>query len=588
MVRRFSLLFVAALLVAEAALATGVSAAARVPAQAGPESLHHERSRPPAPLGGYRPHFVHQGLNNCAFASAEMLVDKWTGGDRRPPQERLREASGVPNTEGVGISQLARAVERVTRIDIRWSPGGGDPLTWDALMLRLARGGAAVVSGSYSDLPSHFNRWGRDYAALGPSLSGHAVYVERFERTRRGGRVWVMDPLASGAGYRGEWMPANTLKAFVWRARNGLVHAMATPEPPPLAGYEFGAAAVSNANSALAGREVTFQLPLTVRSGWDAPNNLALAVTWQAESLDPDPAAVADAYAAEVAAARAAAIEEEARLRRSADGREDADADEPADPSFDEQGVAGPGRTGQTIDRSAEDLAAWRAAQAAEAADDALAGEAPAGEQPDGAEQPPNGEQAADVPPLPAPEQALVSLEPRGDSLVGTTRAPGAAGTYRVSVELRHRDGSRFADPPAPALEGFTIRLRGAFEASYAEVAAPAHLEQGSLATVSLKVTNMGSADWHAESSAKLVATWQTSIGSWHAGTAAVDLGSLESGRFAVDVIVPTQVTEGSLSLELLTVDGIPYAMFGLQPTTLTMGFTPRAPDPAEITQPHE
>lgn len=159
---------------------------------------------PEAPLEAYRPRFVRQTGKNCAFASAAMLLDKWTRGALRPSQARLRAASRVPDTEGVNFAALSRAVARVTDVDLRYSPNGGDPLTWPALLSRLARGGGAVVGGAYSRLPRHYQRWGREFASRGASASGHAVYVERYEPTRAGGRVWMMDPLAKSARYSGE------------------------------------------------------------------------------------------------------------------------------------------------------------------------------------------------------------------------------------------------------------------------------------------------------------------------------------------------------------------------------------------------
>jgi hypothetical protein len=122
---------------------------------------------PEAPGGRYRPRFVRQTGKNCAFASAAMLLDKWTGGDMRASQAKLRTASRVPSDQGVSFATLSRAVARVTGVDLRYSPDGGDRLTWNDLLSRLARGGGAVLGGAYSRLPRHYQRWAPAYAALG-------------------------------------------------------------------------------------------------------------------------------------------------------------------------------------------------------------------------------------------------------------------------------------------------------------------------------------------------------------------------------------------------------------------------------------
>src|SRR5688500_18277766 len=129
-------------------LATGVSAGVagdsstigQVDAESGNARRGRELRYPDAALTSGPPRFVHQTTNNCAFASAAMLIDKWTGGAIRPSQNDMRAASGVPQTDGVGFSQLSRAVAAVTGLDMRFSPRGGDALTWDELLARLAKG----------------------------------------------------------------------------------------------------------------------------------------------------------------------------------------------------------------------------------------------------------------------------------------------------------------------------------------------------------------------------------------------------------------------------------------------------------------
>lgn len=249
---------------------------------AGAESA--DLRRPEPPTDAYRPRFVRQTGKNCAFASAAMLIDKWTSGTDRPAQERLRRASRVPDHKGVNFAELSRAVGRATGIDLRYSPGGGDPLTWPALLSRLERGGAAIVGGAYSRLPRHYQRWARDFASGGAAASGHAVYVERYER-KGGGRVWMMDPLAKSAGYTGEWISTRALRQYAWRNTKGLVTAAATPEPPPLAGYRFGVPQVGE--WARAGQEVTLMMPVTITAGWLPPRDLGASVEWRLIEAEP-------------------------------------------------------------------------------------------------------------------------------------------------------------------------------------------------------------------------------------------------------------------------------------------------------------
>jgi hypothetical protein len=257
-----------------------------LPADQGEGDRSFERGlrQPEGPTDAHRPRFVSQTGKNCAFASVSMLIDRWTGGATRPNQARLRTASRVPASEGVSFGELSRAVARESGLDLRYSPSGGDPMSWDQLMARLTRGGGAVVGGAYSRLPSHYQRWARGFASLGASGSGHAVYVERYEAGRGGGRVWLMDPLANRSGHRGEWISARALHKFAWSNSKGLISAAATPEPPVLAGYEFGPAALDE--WLIAGGELKVKLPLTTQRGWPKPPSLRLAASW--ELLEPE------------------------------------------------------------------------------------------------------------------------------------------------------------------------------------------------------------------------------------------------------------------------------------------------------------
>jgi hypothetical protein len=550
---RLSSLLLAGLLTA-VALPLGVHAS---PNQSPPpvQSAAADLKRPAASLSSRRPRFVHQSQNNCAFASAAMLVDKWTGGQRRPDQNRMRTASRAPRSGGVGMSQLARGMQSVTGMRVLWSPSGGDPLTWNGLMARLGKGGAAVIAGSYSHFPSHYQRWGRSYAALGPTLSGHAVYIERYEPGRRGGRVWMMDPLASGSNYEGEWIPADDLKRFIWKGGQGFVHAAATPEPPPLAGIEFGSPEVIDAGLAFAGEKMSISIPLDIRPGWTAPDNLGLSVVWHPQALDPDVEVIASAYLADMAAARA---EAEAALSTAA-------SDETLDSS----------RTSAVpvADMSPEALGEWRSRQPRTAV----------------AEQQSTDEQAgpADPRPLRPTKPVVVPLTGRGKTLVAQLKAPTGAGTYRLSVEVKRRDGTAFPGAKAPRLADMNVRLRGTLAAQYGSPGTSDAITQGRVASVELNVANLGSSDWREGNELELVGTWQTSTGTSQAGTTVVTLGSQKRGTFTLDVIVPTDSLAGDLVIGLVTADGVPLSEYGLAPVVLALEFE-RAPPTDQPTDPDD
>ena len=149
--------------------------------------------------------------------------------DRRPVDRRALRAYAYVASGASSLRDVARGTANLLGLHLRYSPDGGDPMTWSTLLTRLARGGGAVLEGAYSRMPRYFQRWDRKFAASGPAKSGHAVYVERYEPRR--GRVWLMDPLGQG-DYRGEWISVWDLRRFAAFSR-GLVRAAATPAPPP-------------------------------------------------------------------------------------------------------------------------------------------------------------------------------------------------------------------------------------------------------------------------------------------------------------------------------------------------------------------
>jgi hypothetical protein len=511
-----SLILIVVLLLGEATFAPGTAGVQQLPTTPGDAAVAglvrdtqpderadlQDLAYPAAPMGAYRPRFVRQTGKNCAFASAAMLIDKWTAGASRPAQAKLRTASRVPGSQGVSFGELSRAVARVSGIDLRYSPNGGDPLTWNELMSRLARGGAAVVGGAYSRLPRHYQRWGRSFAALGAARSGHAVYVERYQATRRGGRVWMMDPLASSSKYSGEWISTRALRRYAWRNSKDLVTAAATPEPPVFAGYEIGPPEVDPARS-LAGQQVTVRLPLTIEPGWSKPDHLVLSAAWHLETPDPDPSA----------------------------------------PSAVEGSASGQG------DDLTPNAGLRRLAVAADS------------------EQEPTNESADED-----AGRQLVRLRVKHGALVGSLDAPEQPGIYRLEVELRRKDGSRFADGVLPTFDDLTLHLRGPLAAKFGELSTGEPTSKGS-AEIQLTVFNRGSLDWTDENRVQLVAGWLTATGVETAATVDIELASGAETTLSFVAATGTDVGAGRLQLELVTADGVAFSDHGLAPMIVLIRF---------------
>jgi hypothetical protein len=228
---------------------------------------------------------------------------------------------------------------------------------------------------------------------------------------------------------------------------------------------------------------------------------------------------------------------------------------------------------------AAEDLALWRSAEDAVAGDSEATADddesaAEADEEAPGDDNGSGGE-AVDRAALGPLDPVLVQLDVRGGRLVGSIRAPEAAGTYRVAVALRHRDGSRFSDATAPSLADFRTYLGGPLAAEYEADIAADDLVAGSVATVEVGVANLGGLDWADDETAELVATWQTADGSSLAGRASVELKSLDHSAVDLHVIVPTDAASGDLVVELLTGGGVPFALYGAEPVVLPLAFLP-------------
>lgn len=245
---------------------------------------------PEAPLPGYTPRFVTQTdeappWDDCLWASAAMLLDKWTHGDIRVDRQRLRRASGDFKA-GSTFADLARAVSRLYGWRPRSSPSGGDRMTWNDLLQRLGDGGGAIVAGDYRRLGNPYIRWSRSYA-LNPRASGHAMYIERYDAAHD--RLWLMDPLGR-AGYRGEWIAASRIHKFVWK-RGKFVQAIATPGQPAssAAGYTPAQLALDG-GAHRAGENVSLSLTFVDRGPRPLPE-LQLATSWEAVAPDGETAA---------------------------------------------------------------------------------------------------------------------------------------------------------------------------------------------------------------------------------------------------------------------------------------------------------
>jgi hypothetical protein len=186
---------------------------------------------PPRPLPHYRPAFVTETdvrpWKDCLWASGAMLLDKWTNGAKTVTHQRLRRLSGDLGG-GSLLPDLANAYARLG-IKLTYSPDGGARITWSSLLRRLASGAGAVLLGDDSKLPRWYGRWDYGFWKGKGKTDNHAVYIERYDRSR--GRVWLMDPLAP-AGWGGEWISVASLQRYAW-SRGGLLFAAVTPAAKP-------------------------------------------------------------------------------------------------------------------------------------------------------------------------------------------------------------------------------------------------------------------------------------------------------------------------------------------------------------------
>jgi hypothetical protein len=247
-----------------------------------PAALPASAREPHRPLPNYRPEFVTERergpWTDCLWASASMLVDKWSAGRLTVSKDRLRRLSGDRH-KGSNFNDLSRALRKVG-LPARWSPEGGDFVTWRELKQRLAKGGGAILLGDYADLPRWYARWDPKFWRKKGADDNHAIYVDRYDGRRD--RFWVMDPLAP-AGWDGEWIPARYLRAYAWQTRGGGLWVLMTPaaQRAPFANVRLSTASAAGTGD---GVELRWEVERSPK-GWKMPKVDVLAKT--ARIADP-------------------------------------------------------------------------------------------------------------------------------------------------------------------------------------------------------------------------------------------------------------------------------------------------------------
>src|SRR3990172_2907708 len=238
---------------------------------------------PPQPLPGYRPTFVTERepgpWEDCVWAAASMLLDKWTNGQTTVDRERLRALSGDLDG-GSSLVHVQRAFAKLG-IAMTASPIAGDSITWNELLDRLGQGGGAILLGDYGKLPRKYGRWDPSFWENEGVLDDHALYLDSYDRER--GVVLVMDPLAP-AGWAGGWVPVKALKRFAWHGRGGAIWTAMTPvaRAAPFEGVAFGDPAITAEPTSFSVNWPIAQAP----DGWTATGTSVLAQITPALSVD--------------------------------------------------------------------------------------------------------------------------------------------------------------------------------------------------------------------------------------------------------------------------------------------------------------
>ena len=167
-----------------------------------------------------------------------MLLDKWTNGSLIVSRQRLRVLAKDP-TGGSSLADVRRAFAKLG-VDLKWSPSGGDRITWTTLIDRLSHGSGAILLGDYGKLPRRYARWDPTlWTRTGP-LDDHAIYLDATIRRRGGSWSWTRSPRPVGAA---SGSPSSALKQFAWHSGSA-VWAATTPTAAaePFAGVQLGTA----------------------------------------------------------------------------------------------------------------------------------------------------------------------------------------------------------------------------------------------------------------------------------------------------------------------------------------------------------
>jgi hypothetical protein len=248
---------------------------------------------PARPTYGYRPEFVTERevgrWEDCVWAAASMLVDKWTSGRLTITKDRLRRLSG--DRHGGSKLGLVGRVLRKIGLPARTSPSGGAVIKWATFRTRLAAGGGAILLGDASKLPRWYGRWDLSFWGGTGNKDDHALYVDRYDRAND--RFWIMDPLAP-AGWPGEWIGGRDLRAFAWSTPNGALSALMTPaaKPLPFDGVRLGVPIATVRPNVLS---VRWPVEKTPKHWRRPPLDVTLAVRPASDTLVPPGPAVVSA-----------------------------------------------------------------------------------------------------------------------------------------------------------------------------------------------------------------------------------------------------------------------------------------------------
>lgn len=138
------------------------------------EPQHDEGLRPP--------------LTNCNPASGAMLVDWWTRGQIDTSDVYIRQASGIPVSDGMNFAAVNLGLQRLfpqlgkmlysehTGPATPANPGGGNAqLTWNQLLTHMRAGGFACVGGLYKDLPLDLRKWSPSFTGGHMAVAGNLL-----------------------------------------------------------------------------------------------------------------------------------------------------------------------------------------------------------------------------------------------------------------------------------------------------------------------------------------------------------------------------------------------------------------------------